>query len=163
MSEAQLESYGSKRKQIQMSNDQVFQLFRSFKPDEREPTATAEQLIAFFTASKAMSAIEGKRISQPIYRALSEGAAAGILDDDQKIENPDTGSPNTLYKLLLIPRTPKPKDDTWKQRALKAEAALAELKTKYEVCSETVDKQILIIEKQSQLIAALQGIQLSAA
>jgi len=140
MSEAQSETYATKKKEILLNNDQVYDALRKMQPDMAEPKATVEQVIGFITGGRTMSAVEGKRVSQPVYRAMSEGAQEGILDDSESITNLETGSPNTVYRLLRVKKPARGKDATWKMRALQAEEEIAELKIQLETCRSSIDR-----------------------
>ena len=104
-----------------------------------QPAATAEEIIHFLSGKNVMSAVEGKRLSQPVYRALSEGAAEGILDDTLTVTNSDTGARNTMYVLLNTPKKAK-ESNTWKAKYLELEVKYKDLLTKYEVACSTIDK-----------------------
>lgn len=155
MTTAQLQTYGSVQKKISVSNDDVYRAMRKMQPDVAEPMATVEQVIHYMVGDRLMTAVEGKRLSQPVYRALSEGADAGIVDDTESVINPDTKQPNTLYRLLKVPGPAKTKDLTWKQRALAAEAKLRELEGQYRICCNTVDKQEAKIASLNEQVLSL--------
>lgn len=143
MSHAQLETYGVQAANIELSNEEVYSYMRRLDISA-EPRATAEQLINFITGGQVMTAVEGKRISQPVYRALSEGAKAGILSDDEQVVNPDTGFPNTVYRLLKVARSAKPERETWKGKALRLESEMKDLR---ERCDFLVDQNDRLREK----------------
>lgn len=98
---------------------------KNFQPGVEEPEATAEQLIDLYTQGSTMTAKVGKRLGSPIYSALSTMAQLGLVDDDREVYNEETDNMNTLYKLLKVPRSPRPPVRDYKAKWL---AALEELK-----------------------------------
>lgn len=130
MSDAQISTFQVLESQgkINLSNEEVRRFLKAFTPEAEEPAATAENLIFFISGNRQMSAVNGKRLSQPVYRALSELADQGIVSDDETAINPDTGYKNTLYRLLKVPRPPRVKKNTWKEKALKLQEEIENLK-----------------------------------
>jgi hypothetical protein len=111
-----------------------------FQNSQNEPVATAEQIIAFLSEGMQMTAVEGKRLSQPVYRALSELSVLGLLNDSATVRNEQTGALNTLYVVLNTPTNPREKDGTWKNRFLALEKDYQELLVKYQCACESIDR-----------------------
>lgn len=118
------------------SNESVFQVL------ERMPSkqGTYKEIIAFVAGERQMTAVEGNALSAPIIRALSELASEGLIDASQVVVNEDTGRVNTLYRVLDKPNKQQPAKQTWKDKALALEAELKELKAKYHVACQTIDR-----------------------
>lgn len=122
MSQAQLIAHAAVSPTKSISEDEVYAVLRKLG------AATAEQVIAHITGERKMTAVEGKRVSQPVYRVLSEGASAGVLDESESVINPDTDQPNTLYRIRAVAGPAKKKEPTWKEKALELQLEVSRLK-----------------------------------
>lgn len=78
--------------------------------------ATAEEVLAHRFGDTPYTATEGKRLAQPVYRALSEGAKCGALLEEDQL-NEETGFMNTRYTFVEdeAARVPRP-GNSWKER-----------------------------------------------
>lgn len=119
MSDASDLTVGKCRKDL--GNEEVWELIRAMGG------ATNEEVIDHLYPDFSGSAKEGKRLSQPIYRATSEGAKAGALLESS-VANEDTGYDNTRYTYVEEDlRTPRP-GNSYKERYIALLAAYEALK-----------------------------------
>src|SRR6266851_3883197 len=86
MTDASKTTYATKNP-FSVSNDDVYEALHRMGG-----CGTAEDVIVYFYGSDLVSVTEGKRRAQPIYRALSELAKAGRLDDSDQVLNAETNA-----------------------------------------------------------------------
>ncbi len=109
---------------------------------------TFGDVIVYFYGSDLVSVTEGKRRAQPIYRALSELAKAGRLDDSDQVLNAETNAKNTAYRIPNRPIKAKV-GNSYKARY---EASLEENKKLRERIEFLVTKNENLVDKLASFL-----------
>ncbi len=142
MTDASKTTYATKSP-FSVSNDDVYEALHRMGGH-----GTAEDVIVYFYGNDLVSVTEGKRRAQPIYRALSELAKAGRLDDSDQVLNAETNAKNTAYRIPNRPIKAKV-GNSYKARY---EASLEENKKLRERIEFLVTKNENLVDKLASFL-----------
>lgn len=158
MTEASRKSYAkAKGSKFKVDGIIVRRLMFEVDSSKKEPEATVSELVKHYTQGALLEANEGTRVSQGFYRTLHDWHKEGLVEIVGERINPETGSPNTIYRLLNGREVEFDADNSKSYKA-KYEALTKEheeLKNKCFIQCATIDRQAETIEQLRARIGEL--------